>query len=307
MKAFPACVLAAAGSSVFCFAAGAIIPMPTSVVANPGNGPDAESGFGAVPYVYEIGISEVTNAQYCAFLNSMASTSDPYGIWNVKMAGSEGGMKRTVVSGVSTYAPKPGREDMPANFMSFWDACRFANWLHNGQPVGLQGPGTTEDGAYTLTADGMANNTIERNADWRWAVTSENEWYKAAYHQPAASGGDFDHYWRYPNSRNTVTAVDANFDLVVNDFTPACSYPPNFYGACDMAGNLYEWHEGIVFDATQRGRRGGSFKRNEAHLRITDRDYSPPSLESGVIGFRVVRRVEPINAGGNLHQFRPRK
>ena len=32
--------------------------------------------------------------------------------------------------------------------MSFYDALRFANWLHHGQPVGPQGPATTEAGAY---------------------------------------------------------------------------------------------------------------------------------------------------------------
>ena len=38
--------------------------------------------------------------------------------------------------------------DRPVNYVSFWDAARFANWLHNGQPTGAQGAGTTEDGAY---------------------------------------------------------------------------------------------------------------------------------------------------------------
>ena len=32
---------------------------------------------------------------------------------------------------------------------------RFANWLGNGQD-----DGDTENGAYTLTADGIANNTM---------------------------------------------------------------------------------------------------------------------------------------------------
>ena len=26
----------------------------------------------------------------------------------------------------------------PVNYVNFWDAARFANWLHNGQPVGPQ-------------------------------------------------------------------------------------------------------------------------------------------------------------------------
>ena len=69
--------------------------------------------------------------------------------------------------------------------MSFWDACRFANWLQNGQPKGMQGAGTTETGAYTLTAAGINNNTVVRNANWKWAVPSEDEWYKAAFYKGA--------------------------------------------------------------------------------------------------------------------------
>ena len=35
---------------------------------------------------------------------------------------------------------------------------RFANWLHNGQPTGSQGPGTTETGAYAITPGAVAAN-----------------------------------------------------------------------------------------------------------------------------------------------------
>ena len=37
------------------------------------------------------------------------------------------------------------------NYVSFYDALRFANWLHNGQPSGPQDSTTTEDGAYTFS------------------------------------------------------------------------------------------------------------------------------------------------------------
>ena len=37
----------------------------------------------------------------------------------------------------------------------------------------------------------------------RWFIPSENEWYKAAYHQPAAQGGDGDNYWAYPTGTNS--------------------------------------------------------------------------------------------------------
>jgi hypothetical protein len=84
------------------------------------------------------------------------------------------------------YTVASSHVNRPVNLVSYWDACRFANWLHNGQPTGAQGPGTTETGAYTLNGyNGVDGRTIQRNADWKWAITSEDEWYKAAYHKNA--------------------------------------------------------------------------------------------------------------------------
>jgi len=54
------------------------------------------------------------------------------------------------------------------NFVSFYDSLRFANWLSNGQ-----GSGDTETGAYTITAIGVANNSITRNAGANVFLTSE--------------------------------------------------------------------------------------------------------------------------------------
>ena len=39
-----------------------------------------------------------------------------------------------------------GYANRPVDYVSFWDAARFTNWLHNGQGLG----GDTENGAYTL-------------------------------------------------------------------------------------------------------------------------------------------------------------
>src|SRR6185436_20371683 len=132
---------------------------------------------------YNIGSTEVTNAQYAAFLNAVAAT-DPNSLYNTDMAGSFGGITRSGSSGSYTYSSVSGRANNPVNFVSFWDATRFANWLHNGQPMGPQSASTTEDGAYTLTPQGIVNNTVTRNASWQWAVASADEWYKAAYYQP---------------------------------------------------------------------------------------------------------------------------
>jgi len=106
------------------------------------------------------------------------------------------------VSGSFSYAGIAGRENMPVNFVSFYDSLRFVNWLHNGQ-----GDGDTETGAYTLLggtptpSNGITAGT--RNAGATIFLTSEDEWYKAAYHD--TTGLAATDYFDYPAGSNTQT------------------------------------------------------------------------------------------------------
>ncbi len=138
-------------------------------------------------YDYLIGTYEVTNAQYAEFLNAKAA-SDPLGLYNTSMGDpstnstfvGHGGITRSGSSGSYSYSAIAGRGDMPVNYVSFYDSLRFANWLNNGQ-----GSGDTETGAYTLlggTAAPSNGMTVTRNAGATIFLTSENEWYKAAYY-----------------------------------------------------------------------------------------------------------------------------
>ncbi|MGH8513834.1 MAG: SUMF1/EgtB/PvdO family nonheme iron enzyme, partial [Gammaproteobacteria bacterium] len=108
-------------------------------VGDPGNACDvqAQGCFGSVPYEYNIGTFEVTNSQYVEFLNAVAAT-DPNALYNANMDSYWGGIARSGSSGTFTYSAIAGHEDMPVNHVSFYDALRFANWLHNGQPSGPQ-------------------------------------------------------------------------------------------------------------------------------------------------------------------------
>jgi hypothetical protein len=38
-------------------------------------------------------------------------------------------------------------------------------------------------------------------------IPSEDEWYKGAYHQPSAQGGDTNDYWLYPTASNSVPTI----------------------------------------------------------------------------------------------------
>ncbi|MBN2581714.1 MAG: SUMF1/EgtB/PvdO family nonheme iron enzyme [Planctomycetes bacterium] len=291
----------------------ATITIDTVTVGNPGNAPDTRytaTGFGSVAYSYNIGTYEVTAGQYTAFLNAVAAT-DTYGLYNSGMWLSGYGCKiqQTGTSGNYSYSVADDYANRPVNYVSFWDATRFANWLHNGQG----GAGTTEYGAYTLTSEGIANNTITRNAGAQWAVTSEDEWYKAAYYDSATSS-----YYLYSTSSNTAPGQDMN-DASGNNanyFTAPYAYPidsPYYttlvgefqnsespYGTFDQAGNVQEWTEAIHDswgNPVNRITRGGSFVFSSSGLPASGRLGADPTTESHGLGFRVSEIPEPASMG----------
>ncbi|MDF3128545.1 SUMF1/EgtB/PvdO family nonheme iron enzyme [Kiritimatiellaeota bacterium B1221] len=267
---------------VACFgSAFSAMVIDTSFVGDIGNAAHS-NGKGAVNYGYNIGTYEVTNAQYVSFLNAKAA-SDPLGLYNPEMTNSvHGGIIRSGSDGSYTYTTKTGKENMPVNFVSFWDAARFTNWLTNGE-----GNGDTETGMYTLTASGMDTNTITRNMDaWNaggFAITSEDEWFKAAYYK---GGGLFAGYWTYANQKDTISASEANYENNVGFLTAVGSYASteSAYGTFDQNGNVFEWNEEIVLNAL-RGLLGGAFNLSEAQL--TDNSGNSPHSESVQYGFRI--------------------
>jgi len=264
-------------------------------VSDAGNACETQSGgcFGAVSYAYRMGKYEVTNAHYTEFLNSVAAT-DTYGLYSTSMGAGYGGITRSGSSGSYTYSVIAGREEMPVNYVSFYSALRFANWLHNGQLTGAQDASTTEDGAYTFSGMWTAG---ARNADATIFLPSEDEWYKAAYYDAGLAI-----YYDYPaasNSQTTcalpgATANTANCDSVEGDLTDVGSYTgsPSPNGTFDQGGNLWEWNE-AVGEFSFRGLRGGDFDNAPNALAASFRNANDPALDLYIVGFRVASIAEP--------------
>ena len=291
------------------------ITITTVPVVNAGNPNDDSTGYGGVNYEYEIAATEVTNDQYVAFLNAKASSSDPLGLYNANMASDpRGGIIQVGSPGSYTYSAKANMGNKPVNYASWYDAIRFANWLNNGQ-----GSASTETGAYTILGgtptptDGLS---ITRNSGATWFLTSENEWYKAAYYEPGASSND---YWLYPTrsdsapTKATANATGdinnpganvANYDFGadwnsqdgnVTTVGSAGSISQSFYGTFDQGGNVWEWNEALI--VTDRGSRGGSFDiLGVSSLASGAQNAFDPTLEDNFLGFRVATVPEPCTA-----------
>jgi sulfatase modifying factor 1 len=272
----------------------AVVMIDWVTVGGPGNVAD-NTGKGAVAYSYEIGRYEVNNAQYATFLNAVATT-DTHGLYHASMGSDAtfGGITRSGGNGSYRYAVKPGFHLKPVIDVMFWNTLRFANWLDNGQPTGMQDATTTEDGAYTLTSNGIADNRVVRNLGANIVLPSENEWYKAAFFDPSSAV-----YYEYPTGSDTQTncvapASDtgnsANCDHVLDALTEggafALSSSPS--GSFDQAGNVTEWTESIPgFDTSRRVLLGGSwsFPPNLLSSGVSGTNF--PYVATSGIGFRV--------------------
>jgi sugar lactone lactonase YvrE len=196
-----------------------------AVQANPDPAVQKESatscmGVGAVPYKFDIGELEITTSQWVRFLN----TVDPMGsnthhLWDVAESASVwpkyGSINRDLraTPGQRYYISSPGWANRPYNQADFSRAARFINSLQNGELLSKKVntvttvTGTTlktttytvrlstntETGMYT-----MSDPRTTRNSSKGFALTSQNEWIKAAYFDPNG-GGKFS-YWDYPTN-----------------------------------------------------------------------------------------------------------
>ncbi|MEI6688130.1 MAG: hypothetical protein WCN97_02075 [Thermoleophilia bacterium] len=201
---------------------------------------------GNVPYTFNIGETEVTVAQWTTFLN----TVDPMGLNRHHLWAAPNGSKVWPLYGSINRTAKalPGRHysvasaawaQKPFNFADFTRSARFINSLQNGKTLSTKtSTVTTVSGAtlktttYTVrlskqTETGMytmSDRSATRNLDSGFAVTSQDEWMKAAYFDP--KGGGQSSYWDYPTGPGRFLNCPASPSPTVDSPTQCPSMPP---------------------------------------------------------------------------------
>lgn len=223
--------------------AAASVDIEFVTVGDAGNIGD-NTGYGTVDYTYNISKYEITNAQYAQFLNSVAASQNSHNLWFQNMK-----ITQTYTGNGYAYAPVPGHENKPATYIQFENALRFANWLHNDQPVGTLNEFTTEDGAYDI-----ASGSYLRSEDAKFFLPDMNEWYKAAYYKSGATDAG---YWDYATQSDVKpsaqyppgNANSANFQGVTPEHgdhffdVGAYTNSDSAYGTFDQNGSAWEWTE----------------------------------------------------------------
>jgi formylglycine-generating enzyme required for sulfatase activity len=294
---------------IFANPAMATVVIDYVTVGNLNNTADTNT-YGSVSYAYRIGKNEVTNSQYVAFLNAVAKT-DTYGLYNANMNDlpNAGGITRSGSSGTYSYTAKVGMENRPVAFVSWLDAARFVNWMHNGQTANVA---STETGAYTLNGTLVATTATRNSGATIW-LPSENEWYKAAYYDPNRNGAGLAGYWPYATQSATLSSNTignpsaANYTISGNtgtgvssiEVTPVGAYGLNSdsaYGTNDQTGNVREFTD-TISSGTSRVSRGGAWDVTSTTAMSSSARLPVGGIaESAFVGFRVAAVPEPSTA-----------
>jgi sulfatase modifying factor 1 len=280
-----------------------------------GGGPDRISG--AVSYNYNIGKHEVTAGHYTAFLNAVAKT-DTHELYSTAMADPSGArgcnIQRTGSPGSYVYTVAADYANRPVNYVSWGDCARFVNWVANGQPTGIQNLSSTENGTYFLNGVNSESTliTVTRKAGAIYALPSEDEWHKAAFHKNDGATGN---YWKYATRSDTYPANavlptdpgnNANFssnnvyaigDPYYRNEVGEYENSPSPYGTFDQDGNVWEFNESVLF-GNEFGLRGGSFFEGGGGAQNGSsgaRYHTSPTYGNDRIGFRLSQVPEPTS------------
>lgn len=299
------------------------------------------SNYGAVAQDYRIGKYEVTIAQYAEFLNAVARTNPAQHIvdlWNPAMFADKtiSGINRAgsgtpadpfvyTVAGPQGVTPvgatSPGNR--PITYVSWFDAARFANWMHNGATA----TSDTETGAYTL--NGATTGIIEKNPQATWFIPSEDQWFKAAYyrgngtyqkfavgnfltnnnpapnHQIQKANYVLGNFFNQNDRTYAVTGLNESLDRSTNQnyLTDVGAYgTTSRYGTFDQTGNVEEWNDAVDLNNSalpKRVFRGGSWVSrndqfgNDDDIGLAIRSSIPPTQEARTRGFRLASIAGP--------------
>jgi hypothetical protein len=252
-------------------------------IGSPGNPADTTGNpnpAGSVPYVYRIGKYEISEQMIdkANALGNLGITKDTRG------------------------------PDKPATSVSWFEAAQFVNWLNTstGHTPAYKFDGNGEFQLWTPDDTGYDANNLFRNSEAKYFLPSADEWYKAAFYDPATNT-----WYDFPTGSNTApTSVASGIDPGTAVYRQDLSAGPadvfnagglSPYGTMAQGGNVEEWEEtelDLVNDLAigQRFRRAGAWDAFSFTLSVSAWAGSSPNIAHSSLGFRVACIPEPRTA-----------
>lgn len=254
----------------------------------------ASNGEGAVEYPFEIGRYEITNSEYCRFLNNVAREQDPYELFSPLMEEHFfGGIERSwQEDSIAEYKVKPGYESLPVGGVTFMSAIRFINWLHYNSDNIEKGVASTDflpltEGTETIGAYSTSNVPVKRNKGAKYWLPSKDEWLKANYFDGKnwdesifnEGSNVYDNMRGWSNAYPHLKPVGKNVDS-------------SHYGTFDQQGNVAEWVENSNGDFKLA--LGGSLIRPRSFAVFSEYEGDFPDKSIITFGFRVARSSDGV-------------
>jgi len=251
-------------------------------VGNAGNAADT-TGYGAVPYEYRMSVYEI----------------------------SQDVIDKATASGMANVTAGSWAGNQPAANITWYEAAAFVNWLNTSTGKTAAYDMRIIDGVWSMSlwsseqAWQSGGENLYRHKDAHYFLPSENEWYKAAYYNPAGTN-----YFLYPTVSDTIpTSVASGTNAGTAVYEQPFAQGPagvdvagalSSYGTMGQGGNVMEWMETSndgTNDSSSEARaiRGGGWVNSGSLMLSSSRDSGGevPTYDSLNVGFRVASVPEP--------------
>ncbi|MCX6055087.1 MAG: SUMF1/EgtB/PvdO family nonheme iron enzyme [Chloroflexi bacterium] len=236
---------------------------------------------------YEIMVTDVTTAQYAAFLNQALAESiikvdgeqimgyypgdEFHGVKHEEKIAAGDRMfiplndpaQRIKFDGV-TFSSQAGYENHPMTMVTWFGAWGYCGYFDERLPTEIEW-------------EKAARGTDKRPFPWGNDIMQKNANFYAS-HDP------FENMNSYGSRTSPVGFYNGK---TYNGFVTADSASP--YGLYDMAGNVWQWTGNVYEGMHYRFMRGGSKDTYEMDLRIWARNNATPTYFSPGVGFRCAR------------------
>jgi sulfatase modifying factor 1 len=260
-----------------------------------------------------MGKFEVTNAQYCAYLNSAFGT-DIYFSGGVVYGTGNNQLYCTTHSyhadsqidysgGVFSVRTKSGR-DMSSDPMvevSWYGSVAYCNWRSEQEG---------KEQCYNLSTwacdFGKHGYRLATEAEWEYAARSGNPYYRFPWGDTIShSQANYYSDASYPYDVSPTRGYHPAYNGGIEPYTaPVGSFSANGYGLYDMSGNVWEWcndwYNSTYYSTspynnptgpasgTFRVLRGGNWAYYASYCRVASRNNGGPAARTSYLGFRLV-------------------